>query len=345
LRSRASSPLPWLGAKRLGGFALEISHRSYAPRLALLGASGAGKTLTLRLLAGLTSSDPPGEVRAGGRSLDALPPERRGIGYVPQEPSLLPRRTVWRQVTFGAHARPALAAWWIERLGLAGLEERYPEELSGGQQRRVALARALAIAPEVLLLDEPFPGLDAPVRDSLRRELRRLQRDANLSTVIVTHDPEEAALLADEIVVLADGHVLQAGPRESVFAAPRSPEIAGLLGIANAHRGAVVRPGLLRTHDTDIWAPTGDLAPGAEVVWSVRAERISMPSSGRYSAVLVDDVDLGAVRELTVALGGALELTVRTNDDRDLRTGQTLRLDLPHSDIAVWPREETPLSA
>ena len=226
-------------SKRLGSFALEIAHSAHSPRLALLGPSGAGKTLTLRLLAGLTAGE--GHVRAGSRALHGLPAERRQIAYVPQQPALLPRRTVWQQVTFGVGARPELAAWWLEQLGLEGLEDRYPEELSGGQQRRVALARALAVEPRVLLLDEPFTGLDAPVGDRLRRELRRLQREAGLCTVIVTHDPEEAALLADEIIVLDHGRVLQAGPRAEVFRAPSSPEVAGLLGIANARRGVASR--------------------------------------------------------------------------------------------------------
>ena len=145
-----------------------------------------------------------------------------------------------------------MAAWWLEHLGLEGLEDRYPDELSGGQQRRVALARALAIEPRMLLLDEPFTGLDAPVRDRLRRELRRLQREAGLCTVIVTHDPEEAALLADEIVVLDDGRVLQAGTREQVFRAPSSPEVAALLGIANARRGVAVTSEVISSDGAEI---------------------------------------------------------------------------------------------
>src|SRR6202035_394736 len=138
--------------KRFPGFSLNISHRAKSPRLALLGPSGAGKTLTLRLIAGLASPDRDGHIAEGTRRLNGLPAERRGIAYVPQSPALLPRRTVWRQVTFGVHADPAVAAWWLQRLGLAGLESRYPSELSGGQQQRVSLARALATQPRLLLL-------------------------------------------------------------------------------------------------------------------------------------------------------------------------------------------------
>jgi molybdate transport system permease protein len=331
-------------AKRLGDFSLEIAHRSGSPRLALLGASGAGKTLTLRLLAGLigTHDTEHARVALGSSELHEQPPERRELGYVPQQPALMPRRDVWQQVTFGARARPALAAWWIERLGLSGLERRYPDELSGGQQRRVALARALAVEPRVLLLDEPFAGLDAPVRDRLRRELRRLQREVGLSTVLVTHDPEEAALLADEIVVLDDGRVLQAGARASVFRAPGSPQVAALLGIANAHRGVALGGGTIRSGGVELRAGATELAAGTDVAWSVRPERIELRADGRYVATLLDDADLGAERELTVALDGVLpgeglELTVRTLAAHELSIGQALRVELPPEHVSVWP--------
>jgi molybdate transport system permease protein len=323
--------------KRLGSFTLEIAHGAHSPRLALLGPSGAGKTLTLRLLAGLTASD-GGHVRAGSHALHAIPTERRQIAYVPQQPALLPRRTVWQQVTFGVGARPELAAWWIEQLGLEGLEDRYPEELSGGQQRRVSLARALAVEPRVLLLDEPFTGLDAPVGDRLRRELRRLQREAGLCTVIVTHDPEEAALLADEIIVIDHGRVLQAGTRDEVFRAPSSPEVAGLLGIANARRGVALRSDLIVSDGAEIHTSVNGLAEGSEVVWCIRPERISVDAGGGYEAILLDDVDLGSTRELTVALAGSLELTVRTAATIELTIGERLRLGIAPEDVTVWPR-------
>lgn len=334
----AGSPrtLDFALSRRLGCFSLKIAYRAQGPRLALLGPSGAGKTLTLRLLAGLMPSE-GGHIRAGAQALHRLPTERREMGYVPQHPALLPRQTVWRQVTFGAGAKPELAAWWLQRLGLGGLEDRYPDELSGGQQRRVALARALAIEPRVLLLDEPFTGLDAPVRDRLRRELRGLQRDASLCTVIVTHDPEEAALLADEIIILDCGRVLQAGTRRDVFRAPRSPEVAGLLGIANAHRAVAVASECIVSDGAEIQISARDLSEGSEVVWCVRPERISLHTAGRYEAVLLDDVDLGSTRELTVALAGTLELTVRTAERTELALGARLRLDIRPEDVAVWP--------
>jgi ABC-type Fe3+/spermidine/putrescine transport system ATPase subunit/ABC-type sulfate transport system permease component len=340
--------------KRLGDFSLEISHRAGSQRLALLGPSGAGKTLTLRLLAGLLAPAPGARVTLGSSELHAVAPERRGLGYVPQQPALMPRRSVWRQVNFGARAKPALAAWWIERLGLAGLEDHRPEELSGGQQRRVALARALATEPRVLLLDEPFAGLDAPVRDRLRRELRRLQRETDLATVLVTHDPEEAALLAEEVLVLDEGRVLQAGTRASVFGAPSTPQVAALLGIANAHRGVALGPGRIASAGTELRVAAANLHAGAEVAWAVRPERIELRPDGRYEATLLDDADLGAERELTVVLGrsaaasaghddsnaqasAGVELRVRTLQAGGLEPGTPLRLELAPEQISVWP--------
>jgi len=341
LSPRQPATLDFAVAKQLGGFSLNLAHQAHSPRLALLGPSGAGKTLTLRLLAGLTSMQGDGRIQAGKQALHPLPPERRGIGYVPQQSALMPRRTVWRQVTFAPRAQPGLAAWWIERLGLSGLEDRYPDELSGGQQRRVAIARALAAEPQLLLLDEPFTGLDVPVRDQLRRDLRRLQREVGLSTVIVTHDPEEAALLADEILILGEGRVLQAGTRESIFRAPGSPQIAALLGIANTHRAVTVAPDRILSDGVEIVVPTSDLAEGTPVVWCVRSERVRLAPDGRYAATLIDDIDLGTVRELTLGLEGTLRLTLRYGEARRLEIGQSLRLDLAPEDIAVWPMADS----
>jgi molybdate transport system permease protein len=228
----------------------------------------------------------------------------------------------------------------MKRLDLTGLEDRYPDELSGGQQRRVALARALATEPAFLLLDEPFTGLDAPVRNRLGRELRRLQHEVGLSTVIVTHDPEEAALLADEIIVIDDGRMLQAGTRESVFHAPLSPRIASLLGIVNAHHGRIVAPGCLASNGAGIRAPTGQLGEGREVIWCIRPERISVCRDGQYSAILLDCIDLGSVRELTISLDGSLELTVRTSDTPQLRNGEPVSVDLAPEDITIWPSSD-----
>ena len=158
------------------------------------------------------------------------------MGYVAQGFSLYPHLTVWQQLLFAEGATPGEAAYWLDHLHLDGLQDRYPDQISGGQRQRVALAQALCRSPELLLLDEPFSALDAPVRQELRRELRRLQHDTGLATVLVTHDPEEAAFLADEVIVISDGRTLQSGSTRDLFARPSSPEVARLLGVANLHR-------------------------------------------------------------------------------------------------------------
>ena len=228
--------------KHYRGFALDIGHEAETRRLALLGASGAGKSLTLQLLAGTLRPD-EGTIALGERRLDGVAPERRGVGYVPQDYALFPHLDVWRQLTFAPDADRGLARYWLERLGLTGLHGRFPRELSGGQRQRVALGRALARTPGLLLLDEPLSALDAPVRMELRRELRTLQHELAATTVVVTHDPDEAALLADELLVLENGRLIQAGRTAEVLARPASPHVAQLLGIPNIHRGVAVERG------------------------------------------------------------------------------------------------------
>ncbi|MES1954829.1 ATP-binding cassette domain-containing protein [Salinisphaera hydrothermalis] len=323
-------------AARLDAFGLQIAHAAATRHLALLGPSGAGKSFTLRLLAGLEATD-AGHVRAGDEELSGLRPEHRRIGYLPQHSSLLPGRNVWQQINFGVGADPGVASYWLERLHLDGLEARYPDELSGGQQRRVALARALTHAPRILLLDEPFSALDAPVRDSLRRELRRLQQEVGLTTVLVTHDPEEAALLADEVLVLDRGTVLQAGRRADVFARPSSPQVARLLGIRNMGHGRMAAADTLETAGVRLVVHDDDLAPGTRVAWCLRSERVRLDANGPYDAAVVDVVDLGASREIVVRIDDALELTLRTVDADGLVAGGRCRIDLPPEAIRLWP--------
>jgi molybdate transport system permease protein len=329
---------------RAGSFGMNVAHEAVSHRIALLGPSGAGKSMTLRALAGLLGPD-VGVVRYGTADVSGVPVERRRVGYVPQSLALFPGRTVWQQVMFGCDADPTLAAWWLRTLRLEGLEGRLPEELSGGQRQRVALARALARRPRLVLLDEPFNALDAPVRDELRRELRRLQREAGLSTVLVTHDPEEAALLADEILVIDEGRLLQAGPRVEVFNRPASPRVARLLGIQNIAPGIVLQPGVLGVGAgpgagaIQVAAETDGLAAGTRVLWSIRPDHVRVGKDGPYPAVVEDVADIGTVTTLTLRLAEEVELRVRTTDPGDLDVGDACSVGLPPADLTLWPAE------
>lgn len=259
------------------------------------------------------------------------------MGYVPQSSGLFPNRTAWQQVLFATDADPELAAWWLDTLHLDGLQARLPEQLSGGQKQRVSLARALAHKPRLVLLDEPFSALDAPVRDELRRELRRLQHETSLSTVLVTHDPEEAALLADEILVIDDGRILQAGLRSEVFNRPASPQVARLLGIHNLTPGVVAGPGAITTGLLRIQADTGDLATGTDILWCIRPDRITVSDQAGLQAEVIDIADLGSLTTLTVRIPDGPELLVRTASAIELSPGDLCALELNPGSITLWP--------
>jgi len=320
----------------IGTFRLRLAHRAASHRVAILGPSGAGKSMTLRAIAGFLGPE-AGQVCFGGDLVSAVPVEARRIGYVPQGLALLPGRTVWEQVLFATHADPELAAWWLRTLHLDGLQDRLPDQLSGGQQQRVALARALSHHPRLVLLDEPFNALDAPVRDELRRELRRLQHETALSTVLVTHDPEEAALLADEILVVDDGQLLQAGRRADVYNRPASPQVARLLGIQNLGHGVVAEPGAITVGTLRITAGTGDLPAGSGILWTIRPDHVTVAGGGAYPAIVADVADIGTITMLTLRLPGGPELRVRTTDPGELQPGDACRVDLDPAAITIWP--------
>ncbi len=322
----------------VGSFHLQLAHHATSHRIAILGPSGAGKTITLRALAGLLGPD-TGPVRYNGDTVTSIPTEVRRIGYVPQHHGLFPHRTVWQQLLFATDADPHLAAWWLHTLQLDELRDRLPHQLSGGQRQRVSLAQALTHTPRLLLLDEPFSALDAPVRDELRRELRRLQRDSGLSTVLVTHDPEEAALLADEILVIDDGRLLQAGTRSEVYTRPATPQVARLLGIQNLHPAVISSPTTLASGQLQITADTGSLPAGTDVLWCIRPEHITIAPQGAYSATVADIADIGALTLLTVQLTGGPELRMRTTDAVRHDINDSCRVDLDPATITIWPRD------
>src|SRR5882762_183272 len=203
---------------------------------ALLGPSGSGKSTLLRAIAGLDLPD-TGTITINGRDVTGVPPQRRGIGFVFQHYAAFKHLTVRDNVAFGPKIRKRPKAEvkdkvdnLLEIVGLAGFQNRYPNQLSGGQRQRMALARALAVDPRVLLLDEPFGALDARVREELRAWLRRLHDDLHVTTVFVTHDQREAMEVADQVVVLNEGRIEQVGAPLDVYDKPANDFVMGFVG-------------------------------------------------------------------------------------------------------------------
>jgi len=253
--------------KRFGDFtalddvSLEIPDGSLT---ALLGPSGSGKSTLLRIIAGLEIPD-RGTVYIGDQDVTSIPPQKRGIGFVFQHYAAFKHMTVRDNVAFGMSIRRRPKNEIRERVdellgvvGLAGYHERYPGQLSGGQRQRMALARALAVEPSVLLLDEPFGALDAKVRTELREWLRRLHDEVHVTTVLVTHDQEEAMAIADHIAVMDHGKIEQVGGPLELYDQPANRFVMGFLGPVSQIGDALVRP-----HDIHLESePIGNARPG-----------------------------------------------------------------------------------
>jgi sulfate/thiosulfate transport system ATP-binding protein len=215
---------------------------------ALLGPSGSGKSTLLRAIAGLDQPD-TGTITINGRDVTGVPPQQRGIGFVFQHYAAFKHLTVRDNVAFGLKIRKRPKAEvkekvdnLLEVVGLAGFQTRYPNQLSGGQRQRMALARALAVDPQVLLLDEPFGALDAKVREDLRAWLRRLHDEVHVTTVLVTHDQAEALDVADRIAVLNKGRIEQVGSPTEVYDSPANAFVMSFLGKVASLNGTLVRP-------------------------------------------------------------------------------------------------------
>jgi sulfate/thiosulfate transport system ATP-binding protein len=288
---------------------------------ALLGPSGGGKSTLLRIIAGLELPD-SGTIEINGSDLTLLPPQRRNIGFVFQHYAAFKHLTVARNVAFGLEIRKRpkaeIKARVQELLELVHLEQfgdRYPSQLSGGQRQRMALARALAVQPEVLLLDEPFGALDAQVRKELRTWLRRLHDEVHVTTVFVTHDQEEAMDVADRIFVMAAGKVEQHGTPDELYERPANDFVMGFLGPVTKLNGALVRP-----HDLDLIT---EEEPG-----SVHARITRIARLGFEVRVEVEiDSDEGKVESwIQVTRERAARLGIQAGDDVFVRKALSDRL-------------------
>ena len=278
--------------------------------LVLLGPSGCGKTTTLRMIAGFVEPS-GGAARIGGADVTWLPPWRRNTGMVFQSYALFPHMTVAENVAFGLEMRKlakaevdARAREALRLVRLDGYAERLPRQLSGGQQQRVALARALAVRPDVLLLDEPLSNLDAKLREEVRIEIRELQRQLGLTTIMVTHDQEEALTVADRLVVMAEGEIRQIGSQRDLYERPTDRFVAGFVGRSTFLQGRVTAPGAFETAGGLHFRCRADGAPGPAALL-LRPERLSVGA--------VDGMDNRAAGkvEFVSYLGAVLELHVR----------------------------------
>jgi putative spermidine/putrescine transport system ATP-binding protein len=317
----------------------------------VLGPSGSGKTTLLTMIAGLASPS-AGRIDIGGRDVTWLAAAKRNVGLVFQNYALFPHMSVYDNIAFPLSVRGLAKAETGRRVAdalrlvrLSGLEGRRPSQLSGGQQQRVALARAFVFEPEILLLDEPLGALDRKLREQLQVELRQLQRSLAITTILVTHDQEEALSLSDRIVVLDEGRVQQIGTPEEVYLKPSNRFVADFLGTVNLFEGVLERDG-------EVWCirlDGGELVrcadpavpPGRAVAAVVRPERVVVAPADREEglpATVTDVIYLG--QSLRYHLESRQQKTViATSTDRGARfaAGAAVRLTWHPDDVWVIP--------
>jgi putative spermidine/putrescine transport system ATP-binding protein len=310
--------------------------------VSLLGPSGCGKTTTLQMIAGFVDVS-AGRILLDGRDITHAKPASRGLGVVFQSYALFPHMSVRDNVAFGLKMRKVSSAD-IERrvnrvLDLVRLTphaERYPRELSGGQRQRVALARALVIEPPVLLLDEPLSNLDANLREEMQFEIRRIQREVGITTLMVTHDQAEALSISDRVVVMQAGRITQIDEPYKLYEHPRTRFISGFVGKANLLRG---------DRDASGAAQVRHAAGDGELVLSLRPEKIDLvpAGSGRLQGTIVTRYFLGSqwLYRIETAIGDIT--VVRRNDgDAPMNEGFTVGLDWPSELLRVLSVDEVP---
>jgi iron(III) transport system ATP-binding protein len=322
----------------LGDISLDIAEGEF---VCFLGPSGCGKTTLLRAIAGLDAQT-SGTIRQNGRDVSNLPPAARDFGIVFQSYALFPNLTVADNVGYGLVSRRGkraeIASRVRELLALVGLPDsgaKYPAQLSGGQQQRVALARALATSPGLLLLDEPLSALDARVRLRLRHEIKALQRRLGVTTIMVTHDQEEALTMADRIVVMNQGAIEQVGTPAGIYRQPATAFVADFVGSMNFLSGTLASPTEVRVGEQALSCPPQDgLAPGSRVQLCIRPEdvRVRDLAPGTANRLSVEVAELDFVGAFCRASLRARDLTLTadfsSNLMRDLGVAEGHRLDV-----------------
>ena len=319
-----------------------------------LGPSGCGKTTLLRAIAGLDIQT-TGKVEQAGRDISALPPSERDFGIVFQSYALFPNMTVVKNIAYGLENRKTSKAdirrrvdELLELVGLPEQGDKYPAQLSGGQQQRIALARAIAVSPGLLLLDEPLSALDAKVRVRLRHEVKDLQRRLGITTVMVTHDQEEALTMADRIVVMDSGRIEQIGTPLEIYREPRTSFVADFIGTMNFVPGTICGPAAVRYGALELACETDGLADGLPVTIAVRPEDILVQgvSAGQEN---VYEARVGALEFLgsfvradlsSEATGEAplrADLSINLMRRQSITEGDALLVQIPRERIRIYP--------
>jgi iron(III) transport system ATP-binding protein len=288
---------------------LEIEPGSF---VTLLGPSGCGKTTTLRMIAGFESPD-EGEIYLGNEPINALTPNKRDTAMVFQSYALLPHYNIFDNVAYGLKLRKMdkevikkKVTDILGLVGLEGMENRMTNQLSGGQQQRVALARALVIEPGVLLFDEPLSNLDAKLRVSMRTEIRRIQQEAGITAIYVTHDQSEAMAISDKVIIMNGGLVEQISTPQDAYYYPNSKFVADFIGEANFLNGVVKGQDLVEIAGADVKCATGSMQTGATCSVVLRPEGAFLGGNGAVKGTVKYSCFMGAYQDYHVMIGDTL---------------------------------------
>lgn len=347
------------GVEAVSGVSLDVDEGEF---VTLVGPSGCGKTTTLRTIAGFEDVT-DGVVGISGDRMNGVPPDKRDIGMVFQDFALFPHKTVAENIAYGLRVRDRDSDYiesrveeMLELVELPETADREPDQLSGGQQQRIALARALAPEPDVLLLDEPLASLDKKLRETMQVELRRIQQQLGITTLLVTHNQKEALTMSDRVVVMNDGCFEQVGAPEEVYSDPASPFVADFVGTANLFEGTVssvedgvatVECGPATVKSTDV----AEVSRGTDVTAVFRPEHLSIGNS----AVVTDGAGgAGTVFDGTVSVrryvGDQIEYHVDIDDhetiiaakrveETDARVGDDVSLQIPAANCLLLPNQ------
>jgi iron(III) transport system ATP-binding protein len=337
----------------LDSVSLEIFESEF---VCFLGPSGCGKTTLLRAIAGLDIQT-MGRIEQNNKDISNLPPAERDFGIVFQSYALFPNLTVSKNVAYGLENRKlptdqikTRVAELLELVSLPDQGHKYPSQLSGGQQQRVALARAMATSPGLLLLDEPLSALDAKVRVHLRSEIKDLQRRLGVTTIMVTHDQEEALTMADRIVVMDDGIIEQVGTPEEIYGNPATSFVADFIGTMNFVPGMIEKDGVVKMGDAELHCDTGDYAAGSSITVAIRPEDINAQDLEQADNVFEAEIHhlefLGSFYRADI-IGSAFsnhdisaDFSINLVRRKNIEVGSKIQVRFPPEFVRIYPGTE-----